>query len=180
MVAKAHSDAVITSMHELPVGWVVYFNSARYVDTGDLRDSLLGPRSFVVTRKDGAVIRTKTLPSAGEYDDLIERRQIWLQSASPAQIVTSDAVWTLGGLTQFGPDRDVVRERHPEADDDLVDEAIACATRVLEMVVAILPTPWRGTEESISAVLGQLRASFPMVDAAALEGLVRFKWPRTP
>lgn len=40
---------------ELDFGWVFYWNSRRFLETGDVRHALVGNSPFVVDRRDGSV-----------------------------------------------------------------------------------------------------------------------------
>jgi hypothetical protein len=48
-------------------GWVFFYNSRKYVETGDYSDALLGNAPYIVRRSDGALFVTGTVYPIGEY-----------------------------------------------------------------------------------------------------------------
>lgn len=60
-------ECVITAVDEYPIGWVFFWNSRRYLATGDFRDSLLGNAPILVDRSDGSAHFTGTARTVDEY-----------------------------------------------------------------------------------------------------------------
>lgn len=65
--AAGPGGVVIVVDEEFPVGWVFFWNSARFAQTGELRDSLAGNAPVLVDRRDGSVHFTGTARPVEEY-----------------------------------------------------------------------------------------------------------------
>jgi hypothetical protein len=48
-------SVVVAEVDEYPWGWVVYYQSKRFMETGDYRAQLAGNAPFFVTRDDGVL-----------------------------------------------------------------------------------------------------------------------------
>jgi hypothetical protein len=61
-LARTYSKAVILdeSTVETDFGWVFFWNSKRYLESGDYRDALAGNAPLIVDRADGSVHDTCT------------------------------------------------------------------------------------------------------------------------
>jgi len=61
-------DVVLLVEHtiERPFGWVFFYNTRRFVETGDHRFGLVGNAPFIVDRRDGSVHPTTTSRPIGE------------------------------------------------------------------------------------------------------------------
>jgi hypothetical protein len=74
-VAGASPDAVVIindSTIETDFGWIFFWNSRRYVESGDFRDALAGNVPLIVDRANGSVHETCTfLP----IEEIIDRYQ---------------------------------------------------------------------------------------------------------
>lgn len=60
-------EVVIVDATEYPVAWVYFWNTARFVTTGDHRDALTGNSPVLVDRRDGTVHFTGTGRPIDEY-----------------------------------------------------------------------------------------------------------------
>jgi len=58
---------VITGEEEFTVGWVFFWNSTRFAESGDFRDGLAGNAPVLVDRSDGSVHFTGTARPVAEY-----------------------------------------------------------------------------------------------------------------
>jgi hypothetical protein len=58
---------------ERPFGWVFRYNSKKFLETGDYRDSVLGNAPLIIDRRDGSVHLTKTAPPIDFYIEKYER-----------------------------------------------------------------------------------------------------------
>lgn len=52
---------------EEPFGWVYFYNSRRYLETGNFRDQLIGNAPIVVDRSSGTIHETGTAKPLEEY-----------------------------------------------------------------------------------------------------------------
>jgi hypothetical protein len=68
MPSKLESDEKATE--EVDIGWVFFWTSARYIETGDSRDMLVGDRPLFVDRRDGSLHHCY---SGEPWEDGIER-----------------------------------------------------------------------------------------------------------
>ncbi len=57
----------ITNIEQHPIGWVFFYNSARYVETGDYSHATIGNAPIVVERATGRAHITGTGRSLGYY-----------------------------------------------------------------------------------------------------------------
>jgi len=74
-LAKPPNDYVvlITGTAEYDVGWVFFYNTKQFAETGDLQHALVGNAPILVDREDGSVHRTGTARPIEEY---IERFKV--------------------------------------------------------------------------------------------------------
>ncbi len=66
---SVEEDAIIDESQtmEEPFGWVYFYNSRRYLETGDFRDQLIGNAPIVVDRSSGTIHGTGTAKPLEEY-----------------------------------------------------------------------------------------------------------------
>lgn len=55
---------------ERPFGWVFFYNSRSFMETGDFRDDAVGNAPIIVDRRDGSIHVTST---AGPLERLLEK-----------------------------------------------------------------------------------------------------------
>ena len=199
-IAEPHLDGVaITSVEEVPAGWVFYWNSVEYVETGDDRHAVIGNAPLFVDREDGVCIRTGTGPPVEFFIDAWLRQRAWRRSAPIGDVLASDAVEELAllGPEMKVPVRDRLRARQPDVDDFDIDRAVECAIRVGELALALTegaglandPIMWRkGQLEADGGVpkpspdvevVEQLAAHHPSLYRPALFAIVaraRYWW----
>ncbi len=58
---------------EKPYGWVFFYNSAKYLETNDLRHALIGNAPFVVFKKDGSTRILGTAIPINKYLEELEK-----------------------------------------------------------------------------------------------------------
>ena len=49
-------DLVIVETIEFPIGWVVVYQSRRFVETGDLDDMMVGPGPILILKADARIV----------------------------------------------------------------------------------------------------------------------------
>ena len=64
-----NGSLVVTGSQEFAHGWVFFWDAARYLETGDLRDRLGGNAPILVDRRDGSVHLTGTARPLDDYID---------------------------------------------------------------------------------------------------------------
>ena len=52
---------------EKPFGWVFFYNSQKYLETGELREMLAGNAPFIVDKSNGEIQETGTAKPIDEY-----------------------------------------------------------------------------------------------------------------
>jgi hypothetical protein len=52
---------------ERPFGWVFFYGSSRFAETGDLRHAVAGNSPFIVNRRTGAIVATGTAYPVEHY-----------------------------------------------------------------------------------------------------------------
>ena len=52
---------------EIEVGWVFYYNSAKFIETGNFQDAIAGNAPLIVNRNSGAIIETGTARETDYY-----------------------------------------------------------------------------------------------------------------
>ncbi|GLX02690.1 YrhB domain-containing protein [Microtetraspora sp. NBRC 16547] len=69
--ARGYSDydggIVVVGVEEYPIGWVYYYQSARYVRTGEFSAMLAGNAPILIDRQDGAILPTGTAHPLEHY-----------------------------------------------------------------------------------------------------------------
>lgn len=163
---------VITEVTEYSIGWAYYYQSSAYVRGGDFQDLLGGNAPILVHRQTGAVLPTGTAHDMDYYVAQNERRAAWEAAASQADLVLTAAVQEIRGRRPAGKSvAERVRDRCPEASDDLVDQAVAAAT-ALEVMARKLARSHR----SRSDVIATLNSQYPGVCPGEWELL--YNWVR--
>jgi len=66
-------ELAITKVVERPVGWIFYFNSKRYVETGNTTDALVGNAPFLVDRQKKCIVTLGTAYPVERYVEEYER-----------------------------------------------------------------------------------------------------------
>ena len=51
---------MIEKILERPIGWLFFYQSKKFVETGDLKDALFGTGGVLINRKDGSIIEFGT------------------------------------------------------------------------------------------------------------------------
>jgi len=74
-------EMVITHVEERELGWVVYYDSRRHLETGDGLDALAGNAPYLAAREDGSLRETGTARPIEEHireaeQRLLARRQV--------------------------------------------------------------------------------------------------------
>src|SRR2546423_582937 len=69
---------------ERPFGWIFFYNSRQFLETGDDRHALLGNAPFIVDRRDGSVHATGTGRPLQHYIERYERERPPDPAPSPA------------------------------------------------------------------------------------------------
>ena len=60
---------------EKPFGWVFFYNSKKYLETGELREMLAGNAPFIVDKNNGEIHETGTEKPIDEYIlDFVSKR----------------------------------------------------------------------------------------------------------
>ena len=74
-------DMIVLHIDERESGWVVYWTSRPYHETGEIQHAIAGNAPYLVCREDGALFETGTAPPLEERIRAAERRlQTHLQS----------------------------------------------------------------------------------------------------
>ena len=68
---------VVTETREIPEGWVFFYNSRRYLESGDIRDSVAGNAPLIVDRDDGTVHTTGTARDIDYYIGQYRALKAW-------------------------------------------------------------------------------------------------------
>ena len=55
-------EMIVVRVDEHELGWVVFYTSRRYHETGDFRLAIAGNAPYLVSREDGALFETGTAP----------------------------------------------------------------------------------------------------------------------
>jgi hypothetical protein len=89
---------------EKPFGWIFFYNSKRFLESGAFRDRLAGPGPIVVHRADGKVELVGVSSSWTEFIEKYERRfaQDVDSSTSIALPLVSAAPFAAPGTHMFG------------------------------------------------------------------------------
>jgi hypothetical protein len=77
-------EMVITQVDERELGWVVYYDSRRHLETGDFRDALAGNAPYLVVRDDGSLWETGTAPPIEARIREAEQRFLAQRRAPPS------------------------------------------------------------------------------------------------
>ncbi len=75
-------EMVITRVEERELGWVIYYDSRRHVESGDYRDALAGNAPYFVARDDGSLWDTGTAAPLEERIREAERRLLVRQRSA--------------------------------------------------------------------------------------------------
>ena len=65
--AGEHSELVITNVTEHEFGWILTYNTKKFLETNDFRSSLPGNAPFIVDKADGEVYVTGTAEPLNHY-----------------------------------------------------------------------------------------------------------------
>lgn len=76
-------EMVIAHVEERELGWVVYYNSRRYLESGDDRAALAGNAPYFVARDDGSVWETGTAAPVEDYVRAAEQQLLSRRRAAP-------------------------------------------------------------------------------------------------
>ncbi len=130
---------MITKVQELPTGWVFYYDSVDYVETGDLRRAFIGNGPLFVGREDGSWIWTGTGEPVEYYVEQWQRRRAWRRSAPIGDVLASDALEELAlrGPEMKVPVGDRLGHVAPNVDEASIEGGVECATHVGELALAL-------------------------------------------
>ncbi len=190
---------VVTGVTELPAGWVFYWNSRQFVETGDRRYAVIGNAPLFVDREDGSWTWTGTGQPIEDYIEAWQSERAWRRSAPIGDVLASDAVEELAliGPEMKIPVRDRLKTRHPNVDEASIEIAVECATQVGELALALTedaglannPILWRKAQLEASggaaepspdvAIVERLAARYPGLYRPALVAIVpraRYWW----
>ena len=70
---KPEFIVLVDSIIELDWGWVFFYNSSRYLESGDFRDALAGNAPYLVNRSTGDIRETGTAHPIEYYIDKYEQ-----------------------------------------------------------------------------------------------------------
>ena len=149
-------EVVITDSEEFDVGWVYFYNTLAFVESGNVRDGLIENAPILIDRRDGTIVETGTGEPIETYVRRYEQRRAWRDEASAEDVLFNDAVglFAVVGPTMRVPVSDRLREAHAEASEaDLVHaerRARSLGERALEL-----------TRSAVTDPLGYLLTEFP-------------------
>jgi Immunity protein 35 len=158
-IVASHSEPgelVITGSAEYDIGWVYFYDTRAYVESGDPMDGLVGNAPILIDRRDGTIVETGTGEPVETYVRRYEQRRAWQDAASAEDALFNDAVglFAVVGPTMRVPVSDRLREAHADASEaDLVHaerRARSLGERALEL-----------TRSAVADPLGDLSTEFP-------------------
>ncbi|MEV6979492.1 YrhB domain-containing protein [Kitasatospora sp. NPDC093806] len=91
-------ELAVYRVEEHAIGWLVFWNSAEYARTRDLRDNLVGSGPYLVDRHDGSIHHVPATAMAGDWE-LLYLRQVRGGTASDPLVIALQKILRSSGTT---------------------------------------------------------------------------------